>query len=113
MEKIVEYIEKIIKKANDKGAYYSFGVEHRSTQDRPIYIATIVWTKASLSPLRFIESSKKELVDELKKYHRTLNENSLHIRYHENQVKANENVIKHHKEMIASYNKPKKANKKK
>lgn len=112
MDKIAEYIEKIIKKANDKGAYYSVGVEHRSTMDNPIYLATIVWTKANITPLKLVEYSKQELVDQLKKYHRTLNENTLNIRYHENQIKANENVIKHHNEMIDAYKNPKKAKKK-
>lgn len=114
MDKIIEYLEKIIKKANDKGAYYSFGVEHRSTQDQPLYIVTVVWTKAGLTPLRLVENSKKDLVDQLKKYYRTKKKDDLHIRYHENQIKANENVIKHHKEMIDSYKHPKKtkANKK-
>lgn len=112
MDKIIEYLEKIIKKANDKGAYYSFGVEHRSTQDQPLYIVTVVWTKAGLTPLRLVENSKKDLVDQLKKYHRTKKKNDLNIRYHENQIKANENVIKHHKEMIDSYKYPKKKAKK-
>lgn len=103
MDKIKEYLEKIIKKANDKGAYYSYGIEHRSTLDKPLYMINVVWTKAGLVPLRLTAYSKQELVDLLKEYHRKTKANTLHIKYHQNQIDANEASIKYHKNAIEAW----------
>lgn len=111
MDKIIEYIEKIIKKANDKQAYYVFSIEHRSTFEKPFYMVTISWTKQGVTPLRIAEYTKAEVLAELKKYYRTTNNDALNIRFHENQIDASKNVIKYHEDMVKSYKFPKKAKK--
>ena len=112
MDKIEEYIKKIIKKANDGQAYYSYGIEHRSTMDKPLYMINVVWSKAGLTPLRLTAYTKEEIVTELKKYFRNTKASMLNIRYHENQIDASKAVIKHHEQMIVAYKEPKKAKKK-
>lgn len=112
MDKINEYIQKIIKKANDQQAYHVFSVEHRSTFDKPFYMVVISWTKQGLTPLRIAEYTKAEVLAELKKYHRTMNEKMLNIRFHESQIEASKGVIKYHEDMIKSYKFPKKKEKK-
>lgn len=111
MDKIEEYIKKIIRKANDTQAYYTFGFEHRSTYEKPIYMINIVWTKQGLVPLRLTAYTKDEIITELKKYFRSTNPNTLLIRYHENQIEASKGVIKHHTQMIDAYKNPPKEEK--
>lgn len=106
MDKIEEYIKKIIKKANDTQAYYAYGIEHRSTLDKPLYMINIVWTKQGLTPLRLTAYTKPEIVEELKKYFRNTKASSLNIRYHQNQIEASKAVIKHHEQMIKAYQQP-------
>lgn len=106
MDKILEYIQKIIKKTGDKQAYYVFSVEHRSTFDKPFYLVTISWTKKDQAVTRFAEYTKAELLAELKKYYRTQKADAQAIRYHKNQIIAAESVIKFHKETLAGYEKP-------
>lgn len=112
MDKVKEYIKKIIKKSNDTQAYYTYSKEFRSTLDKPIYQATIVWTKNGIAPLQLTCYSTEELVAELKKYYRTYNLDTLKIRYHQNQVMANELSIKYHNKMIEGFKKPPKSRKK-
>jgi len=112
MDKIGEYIKKIIKKANDTQAYYTYTIDHRSTLDKPLYSATIVWTKQGLAPTQITAESKKELLDLLKKYYRTKNQNSLQIQFHRNQIEASKSVIKYHENLIKAYEKPPKEKKK-
>jgi len=111
VDKILEYIEKILTKANDKQAYNVFSVEHRSTFDKPFYMVTISWTKKDIPPLRIAEYTKAEVLAELKRYYRTQKQNDLQRRYHEMQIDASERVIKYHKEMIDQLE-PKKKKKK-
>lgn len=113
MDKIKEYLEKIIKKANDTQAYHTYGIEYRSTLDKPLYMINIVWTKQGLTPLRLTAYTKEELLDELKKYYRNTKASTLNIRYHQNQIDASKLVIKHHEQMIAAYTEPVKEKKKK
>jgi len=103
VDKITEYLKKIVKKANDTQAYYTCGVEYRSTMDKPLYMINIVWTKQGLTPLRLTAYSKEELLDELKKYHRDTKASKLNVMYHQNQIDASKLVIKHHEEMIKAY----------
>ena len=112
MDKVQEYIKKVIKKSGDDQAYYSYGKEHRSTMDKPVFLVTIVWSKAGLAPLQLTCYSVEELTDELKKYHRTYNMDTLKVRYHQNQIMANELSIKHHKKLVEAYSKPVKKAKK-
>lgn len=112
MDKIEEYIEKIIKKANDTQAYYAYGIEYRSTLDKPLYMINVVWSKAGLTPLRLTAYTKAEIVEELKKYYRNTKASMLNIRYHENQIEASKAVIKHHQQMIKAYEEPVKEKKK-
>lgn len=111
MDKIEEYIKKIIKKANDKQAYYAYGIEYRSTMDKPLYMINIVWSKAGLTPLRLTAYTKTEIIEELKKYHRNTKASMLNIKYHQNQIDASKAVIKHHEQMIVAYTEPKKEKK--
>lgn len=113
MDKIIEYIDKIIKKAGDKQAYYVFSVEHRSTFDKPFYMVTISWTKKDIPVLRFAEYTKVELLAELKKYYRTQNADSQALQYHRGQIRSSEMVIKYHQDAIAGMEKTKKKAKKK
>lgn len=113
MDKINEYIKKIIKKAGDKQAYYTYTIDHRSTLDKPLYSVTIVWTKQGLSPLQLTAYSPKELLDSLKKYYRTQKPEALAIQFHKNQIEASKNVIKWHEKLLAVYENPPKEKKKK
>lgn len=112
MDKIEECIKKIIKKAGDKQAYYTYSIDHRSTLDKPLYITTIVWTKQGLAPMQVSAYSKQELVDTLKKYYRNQKADGLMIQFHRNQIEASKNVIKYHEKMIMAYEKPPKEKKK-
>lgn len=103
MDKIKEYLKKIVKKANDTQAYYTCGVEHRSTMKKPLYMINIVWTKQGLTPLRLTAYTKEELLEELKKYYRNTKAETLTIKYHQNQIDASKMVIKHHEQMIKAY----------
>ncbi len=103
MDKIKEYLKKIVKKANDTQAYYTCGVEHRSTMKKPLYMINIVWTKQGLTPLRLTAYTKEELLEELKKYYRNTKAETLNIRFHQNQIDASKMVIKHHEQMIKAY----------
>lgn len=113
MDKIEEYLKKLIKKAGDKGAYYSFGKEHRSTMNRPLYFLTVVWTKNQLTPYQANAYSIEELLNSLKKQYRDMKSNDLAIRYHEVQIQANEQSIKYHNRMIKDYELANKIEKKK
>lgn len=108
MNKIAEYLKKIIKKANDTQAYYTYTIDHRSTLDKPLYSATIVWTKQGLAPTQVSANSKKELLESLKKTYRSKNENSLKIQFHKNQIEASKNVIKYHEQLLKVYETKKK-----
>jgi hypothetical protein len=113
VDKVEEYLKKIIKKSGDEQAYYSYYKENRSTMEKPLFMANIVWSKAGLSPLQLSCYSVEELTDELKKYYRTYNLDTLNMRYHQNQIMANELSIKYHKKMLEVYAKPPKKEKKK
>jgi len=103
MDKITEYLKKIVKKANDPQAYYTCGVEYRSTLDKPLYMINIVWTKQGLTPLRLTSYTKAELLEQLKKYHRDTKASKLNVMYHQNQIDASKLVIKHHEQMLKAY----------
>ncbi len=111
MDKVEEYIKKLIKKANDKGAYYTFGKEIRSTIDKPLFYATIVWTKNQLAAYQLSCYSIEELVDGLKAQYRNMKSNELPIRYHKVQIDANQQSIKYHERMIKDYEKQEKSTK--
>jgi peptidyl-tRNA hydrolase len=106
VDKIGEYLKKIIKKANDTQAYYTYTIDHRSTLDKPLYNITVIWTKQGLAPLQMSANSKKELLESLKKYYRTQKHDALQIQFHKNQIEASKNVIKYHEKMILSYTEP-------
>lgn len=106
MDKIEEYLKKIIKKANDTQAYYTYTIDHRSTLEKPLYNITVVWTKQGLAPMQLSANSKKELLDGLKRYYRTQKHDALQIQFHKNQIDASKNVIKYHEKMILAYTKP-------
>lgn len=100
MHKIEEYIKKLIKKADDAQAYYTYGKEYRSTIDRPLYFVTIVWSKQGLTNYQLKENSQKELLETLKKQYRNMKSTKLAVMYHEKQMEFNEESIKYHKRMI-------------
>lgn len=115
MDKILEYIDKIIKKAGDKQAYHVFSVEHRSTFQKPFYQVVIVWSKKDVPALKFAQYTKVQLLVDLKRYFRTQKENEVSIKYHEAQIEGNKQVMEYHKKAIDGYKKPvkeKKADKK-
>lgn len=112
MDKIGEYLKKIIKKANDTQAYYNYTIDHRKTLEKPLYSITVIWTKQGLAPLQMSADSKKELLDSLKKYHRTQKHDALQIQFHQNQIEASKQVIKYHENMIEAYKNPPKEEKK-
>lgn len=103
MENVEKQILKIIKKAKDKGAYFVYGREKRSTMDKPIYYVTIVWTKNQLAPLQANDYSPAELAEQLKKYCKNMKTNEIAVRYHKVQIDANEASIKYHNRMIKDY----------
>lgn len=107
MDKILEYIEKIIKKAGDKQAYHVFSVEHRSTFERPFYVVTIAWSTKDVPVLRFAQYTKVELLADLKKYYRTQNESDIAIKYHQAQIEGNKQVMRYHEDAIKGYQNPK------
>lgn len=108
MDKVKEYIEKLIKKAGDKQAYYTYGKEYRSTMDKPLYFATIVWSINGLAHYQLKESSQKELLEALKKQYRNMKSTSLAIQYYERQIDFNKESIKYHERMIEAIKNPKK-----
>lgn len=113
MDKIGEYLKKIVKKANDTQAYYTYTIDHRSTLKKPLYNATIVWTKQGLAPTQVSADSRQELLDALKKYYRTQKPEALAVQFHKNQIEASKNVIKWHEKLLAVYENPVKEKKKK
>ena len=112
MDKIFEYIEKILKKCGDTSAYYVYSKEFRSSMDKPFYMVTISWTKKDLSPLRIAEYKQSDVLKELKTFYRKNDKDTLQKRYHLNQIDAGERVIKYHKDQIKGIEKPKKKAKK-
>lgn len=113
MDKLFEYIHKILKKSNDKQAYYVYSKEFRSTMDKPFHMVQIVWSKKDLAPLRIAEYTREDVLKELKKYYRKNDKKSLEKRYHQNQIDASERVIKYHKDVLKGFDKPEKKAKKK
>jgi len=57
VDKIEEYLEKIIKKANDIQAYYTYTIDHRKTLDKPLYNITVIWTNQGLAPMQLSANS--------------------------------------------------------
>lgn len=112
MDKIFEYIHKILKKSGDKQAYFVYSKEFRSTMDKPIHLIQIVWSKKDIAPTRLAAYNREDLVKELKKYYRSKNADWLAKQYHLNQIDASERVIKYHKDVLKGLEKPKKAKKK-
>lgn len=112
MDKIFEYVNKILKKSGDTQAYYVYSKEFRSTMDRAIHSVQIVWSKKDISPLRIFEYTREDLLKELKSYYRKNDSKSLQKRYHLSQIDANERVIKYHKDVLKGLEKPDKKKKK-
>lgn len=108
MEKIEEYIKKLVKKANDPHAYYTYGKEYRSNIDRPLYFVTIVWSFNGLTNFQLKENSQQELLDTLKKQYRNMKSTSLAIQYYERQIEFSQEAINFNKRMIESIKNPKK-----
>ena len=107
MEKVEEYIKKLIKKANDPHAYYTWGKEYRSNIDRPLYFVTIVWSINGLANYQLKENSQAELLAALKKQYRNMKSTSLAIQYYERQIEFSQESINYSKRMIEAIKKPK------
>jgi len=111
MDKVQEYIKKLVKKAGDQHAYYTYGKEYRSNIDHPLYFVTIVWSINGLTNFQLKERSQKDLTDALKKQYRNMKSTSLAIQYYERQIEFNEESIKYSKRMIKAIKYPKKEEK--
>lgn len=108
MEKVKEYLEKIIRKSKDPQAYYNYVIEHRKSTKKPYHSVTIMWTKQGVAPTQMTFESQKELVDALKRYYRTRKDDDLKIKFHLNQIEASKNVIKYHEKLLNVYKSEKK-----
>lgn len=108
MEKIETYIKKLVKKADDPYAYYTYGKEYRSNIDRPLYFVTIVWSFNGLTNFQLKENSQAELLETLKKQYRNMKSTDLAIQYYERQIEFSQEAINFNKRMIESIKNPKK-----
>ncbi len=113
MEKVEEYIKKLVKKANDPHAYYTYGKEYRSNLDYPLWFVTVVWSINGLTNYQLKEKTQTELLDALKKQYRNMKSTTLAVQYYERQIEFNEESIKYSKRMIEAINNPKKDKKEK
>lgn len=102
---IEKLLQKIIKKAKDGDAYYHYGVEYSSDQDKPAFKAYVGWSKEGVQPVQFSETSRAKLVKELEYYLATADKVDVRIKYHLGLAEANDKAAEFHREWLKNYQK--------